>query len=74
VVGLVWSNGPESYTGSSAAAGRVSHAGQVKVSGWGKANDLTSIKKKLIVEKPNKGCQMNNTGKRSGKTSCIVRK
>jgi hypothetical protein len=30
VVGLGWSYDPESYAGSSVAAGRVSHAGQVK--------------------------------------------
>jgi hypothetical protein len=30
VVGLVWSNDPESYTGGSIATGRASHAGQVK--------------------------------------------
>jgi hypothetical protein len=30
VVGLAWSNDPESYAGGSVATGRVSHAGQVK--------------------------------------------
>jgi hypothetical protein len=30
VVGLVWSNAPESYAGSSIATGRTSHARQVK--------------------------------------------
>jgi hypothetical protein len=30
VVGLAWSYDPESYAGGSVAAGRVSHAGQVK--------------------------------------------
>jgi hypothetical protein len=30
VVGLVWSNDPESYAGSSVPTGRVSLAGQVK--------------------------------------------
>jgi hypothetical protein len=30
VVGLVWSNDPESYAGSRVATGRVSLAGQVK--------------------------------------------
>jgi hypothetical protein len=30
VVGLVWSNDPESYAGASVATGRVSLAGQVK--------------------------------------------
>jgi len=30
VVGLVWSNDPESYAGGSAATGRGSHATQVK--------------------------------------------
>jgi hypothetical protein len=30
VVGLAWSNDLESHAGSSAATGRVSHAGQVK--------------------------------------------
>jgi hypothetical protein len=30
VVGLVWSNDPVSYAGSSIAAGKVSHARQVK--------------------------------------------
>jgi len=30
VVGLAWSNDPESYAGSSVAAGRASNAGQVK--------------------------------------------
>jgi len=29
-VGLMWSNDPESYTGSNSAGGRVSNAGQVK--------------------------------------------
>ena len=29
-MGLVWTNDPESYAGSSAATGRASHAGQVK--------------------------------------------
>jgi len=31
VGGLVWSNYPESYAGSSMATGRASHATQVKV-------------------------------------------
>jgi hypothetical protein len=31
VVGLAWSYDTESYAGGSVAAGRVSHAGQVKV-------------------------------------------
>jgi len=31
VVGLAWSNDPESYAGGSIATGRVSHARQVKV-------------------------------------------
>jgi hypothetical protein len=30
VVGLAWSNDPESYASGSVATGRVSHAGQVK--------------------------------------------
>jgi hypothetical protein len=30
VVGLVWSNDPESYAGGSIATGRVTHAGQVE--------------------------------------------
>jgi hypothetical protein len=30
VVGLAWSNDPESYAGGSVAIGRVSYAGQVK--------------------------------------------
>jgi hypothetical protein len=30
VVGLVWSNDPESYAGGSVATGRASHARQVK--------------------------------------------
>jgi hypothetical protein len=30
VVGLAWSNDPESYAGGSVATGRASHAGQVK--------------------------------------------
>ena len=30
VVGLVWSNDPESYAGGSVATGRASHATQVK--------------------------------------------
>jgi hypothetical protein len=30
VVGLVWSNDPESYAGGSVATGRVTHAGQVE--------------------------------------------
>jgi hypothetical protein len=30
VVGLAWSNDPESYTGGSIATGRVSQAGQLK--------------------------------------------
>jgi len=30
VVGLAWSNGPESYAGGSVATGRIFHAGQVK--------------------------------------------
>jgi hypothetical protein len=30
VVGLAWSYDPESYAGGSLAAGRISHAGQVK--------------------------------------------
>jgi len=29
-VGLMWSNDPESYTGSNSAGGRVSNAGQVE--------------------------------------------
>jgi len=38
VVGLAWSNDPESYAGGSVATGTVSHAGQVKGDGvpvWG---------------------------------------
>ena len=31
VVGLVWSNDPESYVGSGLANGKASHAGQFKV-------------------------------------------
>jgi hypothetical protein len=30
VVGLVWSNDPESYAGGSMATGRATHAGQVQ--------------------------------------------
>jgi hypothetical protein len=30
VVGLVWSNDPESYAGGSVATGRITHAGQVE--------------------------------------------
>jgi len=51
-VGLVWSNGPDSYYSGSAATGRASHARQVKgddpdkkgypgIPGWGLGMRLT---------------------------------
>ena len=59
VVGLAWSNDPESYRGGSVAAGRASHAGQVKgddpekrdtlvlqVGGWSEA--VTPPRKKCV--------------------------
>lgn len=65
VVGLVWSNDPQSYAGDSVATGRASHGRQVKGDGpdkrgysgppgWGlghEANNLTSGGGGLIVEK-----------------------
>jgi hypothetical protein len=63
VVGLVWSNDPESYTGGSVAPGRASCAGQVKGDdpdkkgypgppGWGLDVGLTTPpRKKPIVTK-----------------------
>jgi len=41
VVGLEWSNDPESYAGGSIATGRVSHARQVKVMTQTKQDTLT---------------------------------
>jgi hypothetical protein len=57
VVGLAWSNDPESYTGGSIATGRVSQAGQVKGDdsdkerypgppGWGLSVGLTALPRK----------------------------
>jgi hypothetical protein len=40
VVGLEWPYDPESYAGGSAASGRVSHAGEVKVMIQTKKNTL----------------------------------
>jgi hypothetical protein len=63
VVGLVWSNDPESDAGGSVATGRVSHARQVKGDepdkkgypgppGWGLGVGLTTpFHKKCFVEK-----------------------
>jgi len=41
VVGLEWSNDPESYAGGSIATGRASHARQVKVMTQTKRDTLT---------------------------------
>jgi len=63
VVGLAWSNDPESYAGGSVATGRASHARQVKGDdpdkkgypgppGWGLGVGLTTPShKKCFVEK-----------------------
>jgi hypothetical protein len=59
VVGLAWSYDPESYAACSVAAGRVSHAGQVKgddpykmgypgPSGWGLGVGLTAPPRKTL--------------------------
>lgn len=69
MVGLVWSYDPKSYADSINTTGKASHARQVKgddpdKKGLGlghEANKLSSIKKNLIIEKPN-GCQMDNIG------------
>jgi hypothetical protein len=60
VVGLVWSNDPESYAGGSVATGRASYVGQVEgddpdktvlqVGGLGREdNNLTTVKKFLLL-------------------------
>jgi hypothetical protein len=60
VVGLAWSNDPESYTGGSIATGRVSQAGQVKgddpdkerypgLPGWGLSLGLTTPPRKKPI-------------------------
>jgi hypothetical protein len=60
VVGLAWSNDPESYTGGSIATGRVSQAGQVKgddpdkerylgPAGWGLSVGLTALPPKKPI-------------------------
>jgi hypothetical protein len=57
VVGIAWSNDPESYTGGTIATGRVSQAGQVKgddpdkerypgPQGWGLSVGLTALPRK----------------------------
>jgi hypothetical protein len=57
VLGLAWSNDPESYTGGVIATGRVSQAGQVKGDdpdkerypgppGWGLSVGLTALPRK----------------------------
>jgi hypothetical protein len=64
VVGLVWSNDPESYVGGSVATGRASHAGEVESDDpdkkgypgppvWGlgnEANNFTSAKTYYCLE------------------------
>jgi hypothetical protein len=60
VVGLAWSNNPESYTGGSIATGRVSQAWQVQgddsdkqkypdPSGWGLRVGLTALPRKKLI-------------------------
>jgi len=53
VVGLVWSNDPETYAGSSVATGRASHfrhpdkKGYPGPPGWGLVNEAEAYKKIL---------------------------
>jgi hypothetical protein len=60
VVGLEWSNDPETYTGGSIATGRVSQPGQVKDDdldkerypgppGWGLSVGLTALPRKKPI-------------------------
>jgi len=60
VVGLVWSNDPESYAGGSVATGKPSHATQVKDDdpykkgypippGWGFGMRLTTSTHKIYI-------------------------
>jgi hypothetical protein len=80
VVGLVWSNNPEGYSGGTVATGRVSHSGNVKGDdpnkkgypgppGWEFGVMLTTspTQKTSLFEKPNDGRRMENNGRRPGK-------
>lgn len=80
MVGLVWSNDPEGYSGGTVATGRASHDGQVTSDDpdkkeypgppdWevrSEANYPTHVKD-LVVEKPTDGRRMDNNGRRPGK-------
>ena len=54
VVGLEWSNDPESYAGGSIATGRVSHARQVKV--------MTQTKRDTLIEPGQYNPNISNGG------------
>ena len=80
VVGLVWSNDPESYAGGSVSTGRFSIAGQfegydtdkkrdtlvLQVGGW-KVRLTTPPRKIFIVKKPNNERRLDNGYKRQKK-------
>jgi hypothetical protein len=72
VVGLVWSNDPETYASSTIATDKKGYIGPLGCGLECEGNNVTYVKKKqLIVEKLNNGCQID-TGKRPGKIIVIL--